>query len=162
MGSVTALDVLDRLADLGCAVRVEGEKLKVRGPNLPEVAGLVSELRARRIDALAILRETEHNPPSIEEVKDTLPPGVRLVSYRPKQAPFAVAPVSVVTNAGKFFRAYLRDLNTRLENPEGYHCPPLADILAKLADAGLELEVEKPGAFVNAHGLLVTDDDLPF
>lgn len=159
---MTAFDVLDRLADLGCAVRVEGEKLKVRGPNLPEVAGLVSELRARRNDALAILREAESNPPSLEEVKAVLPEGVRLVSYQPKQPPFDVAPVSVVTNAGKFYRAYLRDLKARIEKPEGYHCPLLADILSKLSDAGLELQVEKPGAFVNPHGLLVSDDDLPF
>lgn len=162
MGSMKAFDVIDRLAELGCAVRVEGEKLKVRGPNLPEVAGLVSELRARRDDALAILREAESNPPSLSEIQAALPVGVKLVSYRPKQAPFAVATVSVVTNAGKFFCAYLRDLKGRLEKPEGYHCPPLADILGKLADAGLELKLEKPGAFVNAHGLEVSDEDVAF
>lgn len=141
---MTAFDVIDRLAALGCAVRVEGEKLKVRGPNLPQVGELVSELRARRDDALAILREAESNPPSLQEVKATLPAGVRLVFYQPKQAPFAVAPVSVVTNAGKFFRAYLRDLKARLEKPEGYHWPPLTDILSKLSDAGLELRIETP------------------
>lgn len=143
MGSMTALDVLDRLTELGCAVRVDGKKLKVRGPNLPEVAGLVSELRARREDALAILREAESTPPSLEEIEAVLPEGVKLVSYRPKQVPFDVAPVSVVTNAGKFYRAYLRDLKLRLEKPEGYHCPSLADIIGKLADAGLELSIER-------------------
>jgi len=141
---MTAFDVIDRLTELGCAVRVEGEKLKVRGPNLPEVPGLVSELRARRDDALAILRESESNPPSLAEVMAALPPGVKLVSYSPKQSPFAVAPVSIVTNAGKFFRAHFRDLKFRLEQPEAYHCPPLTDIVSKLADAGLELRVEKP------------------
>jgi hypothetical protein len=49
-----------------------------------------------------------------------------------------------VTNAGKFFRAYLRDLNSRLEHPDGYVVPPLAEILSKLADAGLELRLERP------------------
>ncbi len=142
MGSMTAFDVLDRLAELGCAVRVEGEKLKVRGPNVPEVPPLVSELRARREEAISILREQQGKPPTPEEVKATLPPGVRMVSYQPKEAPFAVAPVSIVTDAGRFFRAYLRDLNARLEKPEGYTAPPLADILAKLADAGLELRIE--------------------
>jgi hypothetical protein len=40
-------------------------------------------------------------------------------------------------------------------------CPPLADILSKLADAGLELTVDGP-AVTNAHGVIVTDDDIPF
>jgi hypothetical protein len=145
MGSLSAIDVIDRLTTLGCAVRVEGEKLKVRGPNLPEVAELVSELRARRDDALSILRDREGQPPSLEEIQSVLPSGVTLVSYKAKHAPFAVAPVSIVTNAGKFFRAYLRDLNWRLEHPDGYAAPPLADILSKLSDAGLELKVDGPG-----------------
>jgi len=159
---MSAIEVLDRLAALGCAVRVEGERLKVRGPDLPEVAELVSELRARRDDALAILREAESQPPPLDEIKAALPPGVRLVSYHPKQAPFVIAPISIVTNAGKFFWSYLKDLHLRIEQQDGYAAPPLADILTKLADAGLELKVEKPGAFVNAHGLEVSDDDLPF
>jgi hypothetical protein len=67
MGGVTAFEVIDRLTELDCAVRVEDapgwwgnhgsccrEKLKVRGPNVPEVAELVSALRARRDNALAI------------------------------------------------------------------------------------------------------------
>ena len=162
MGSISAIDVLDRLAAFGCAVRIEGEKLKVRGPNLPEVAALVSELHARRDDAITILRDTGGRPPSIEEIQAALPSGVTLGSYRPRQAPFAVAPVSVVTNAGLFFRAYLRDLRWRFEHPEGYAAPPLTDILSKLADAGLELKIGVPGAFINAHGLEVSDDDLPF
>jgi hypothetical protein len=52
-----------------------------------------------------------------------------------------VAPISVVTNAGNFYRAYLRDLRWRVEHPDGRAAPPLPTILAKLADAGLELEL---------------------
>jgi hypothetical protein len=162
MGSVSAIDVLDRLAAIGCAVRIEGEKLKVRGPNLPEVAALVSELHARRDDAITILRDTGNRPPSVEEIQAALPSGVTLVSYQPRQAPFDVAPVSVVTNAGRFFRAYLRDLKWRLDHPDGYAAPPLTDILSKLADAGLELKIGRPGTSVNMHGVEVSDDDSSF
>lgn len=143
MGSVSAGDIIDRLAAFGCMVRTEGEKLKVRGPNLPEVAELVSELHARRDEAIALLRAHESTPPSLQEVRTMLPTGVRLVSYNPKKAPFAVAPASVVTNAGKFYRAYLADLARRLAKPAGYHCPPLTDILSKLADAGLEIKLRE-------------------
>ena len=43
MGSMSATEVLDRLSSFGCQVRVEGDKLKVRGPDRPEVEELVSE-----------------------------------------------------------------------------------------------------------------------
>ena len=142
MGSLSAIDVLDRLSSFGCQVPLEGDKLKLRGPDRPEVEVLVSELRREREAAIAFLRDRESKPLSLEEVKAVFPPGVRLVNYEPKQPPFAVAPVSIVTNAGKFYRAYLKDLALRLAKPKGYHCPPLADILSKLADAGLELEIE--------------------
>ena len=76
MGSVSVIGVLDRLAAFGCQVRLEGEKLRVRGPNLPEVAQLVSQLRARHDDAVQMLRDAGSQPPSLEEVKAALPPGV--------------------------------------------------------------------------------------
>lgn len=137
------LSVVDRLAALGCSVRLDGEKLKVRGPNKPEVRELVSELRRDRDAVMSLLRDRQSKAPTLEEVKSALPPCVRLVSYKPKEAPFAVAPVSVVTNAGKFFRTYLRDLAWRLGHPEGHAAPPLPDILSKLADAGLQVEIAR-------------------
>ena len=88
-------------------MNASGRKLKVRGPDRPEVEVLVSELRREREAAIAFLRDRESKPLSLEEVKAVFPPGVRLVNYEPKQPPFAVAPVSIVTNAGKFYRAYL-------------------------------------------------------
>ena len=137
---MSATEVLDRLSSFGCHVRLEGDKLKVRGPDRPEVEELVSELRRERDAAIAFLREQESKSPSLEEVQSYLPRGIRVARYEPKQVPFAVAPVSIVTNAGKFYRRYLADLRERLGHLEGYSCPPLGDILAKLADAGLEIE----------------------
>jgi hypothetical protein len=139
MGGLSAVDVLDRLAALGCAVRVEGERLKVRGPDLPEVAALIPELSAHREEAMLLIRELRSAPPTLGEIEALLPESVRVLRYEPKPAPFAVAPVSVVTNAGKFFQAYLKDLAWRMEHPEDHAAPSLADILAKLADAGLDL-----------------------
>jgi len=134
---------VDRIRELGGELFLVGDRLKYRIPaGNPEARQLIAEIRRDREAVIAMLRDIESKPPSLEEVKAGLPAGVRLVSYQPREVPFAVAPVSVVTNAGKFYRAYLADLSRRLAKPEGYHCPPLADILAKLADAGLELRVE--------------------
>lgn len=140
--SLTASPI-DRLRELGGELFLQGQTIRYRIPaDSQEARQIISELRQNRDALAALLRDTESKPPSIEEVESALPTGVKLISYRPKQAPFTVAPVSVVTNAGKFFRAYMRDLCWRLEHPDGYAAPPLADILSKLADGGLELKIE--------------------
>jgi hypothetical protein len=141
------LSPVDRIRELGGELFLAGERLKYRIPTgNPEARQLLCEIRSNREAVIAMLRDTESKPPSREELRASLPPGVMLVSYRPKQSPFTVCPVSLVTNAGLFYRAYLRDLAVRLEKPKSHACPPLADILAKLADAGLELRVEIPTA----------------
>jgi hypothetical protein len=69
---------------------------------------------------------------------------VKLVRYLPKDPPVAVAPVSIVTNVEKFIEAYLRDLSHRLKHPGTHACAPVSEILAKLAEVGLELEILSP------------------
>jgi len=135
MGSVSAFEVLDRLAQLGCAVRLEGERLKVRGPDVPEVPPLVSELRARRAEAVAILREQQSKPPTLEEVKAALPAGVRLVSWNLKDPPAAIETCAVVTDPALFARSTLEQLRVALENPKrwvGWSVPQLIDRLAQV------------------------------
>ena len=101
---------VDRIRELGGELFLVGDRLKYRIPagNL-EARQLIAEIRRDREAVIAMLRDIESKPPSVEEVRAALPPGVKLVSYNPKQSPFAVAPVSVVTNAGKFYRAYLAE-----------------------------------------------------
>jgi hypothetical protein len=159
----TTASPIDRLRELGGELFLSGDVIRYRIPAAsPEAHKLLAEIRKDREAVLAMLQDQEGYPPTLEEIQSALPSGVTLVSYQPKQTPFDVAPVNVVTNAGKFFRAYLKDLNRRLEHPNGHASPPLADILSKLADAGLELKIAKPGAFMNVLGLEVSDDDIPF
>lgn len=135
---------IDRLRELGGELFLHGDTIRYRIPaDRPEARELLAEIRKDRETFIALLRDGEKRPPSLQEVQAMLPAAVRLVSYHPMQPPFAVAPVSVVTDAGKFFDAYLRDLRWRVEHPHSYAAPPLADILAKLADAGLELTLER-------------------
>jgi hypothetical protein len=136
----TLASPIDRLRELGGSLWLDGEKVRYRVPfGNAEARQVVSDLRRDREAIAAMLRDQESKAPSLAEVTSMLPPGVRLVTYGPKEVPFAVAPVSEVSDAGKFYRAYLTDLRWRVENPSGRAAPPLADILGKLADAGLEL-----------------------
>ncbi len=145
MEILTVGEVIDRVAEVGGRLRMEGERvlLTLPGNCPPDTEAIIREtVRANRNAVAAILHDMASAAPRLEEIKAALPAGVRLVSYQPKEAPCVVAPVSVVTDMGKFFRAYLRDLAWRVEHPDGRAAPPLADILSKLGDAGLELAVD--------------------
>ena len=138
-------EVIDRVAEVGGSLRLEGKHVALSLPRdcPPETeSAIVETVRANRDAVSAMLGDLGSKAPTVEEVRASLPPSVKLVRYEPKQAPFAVVPVSLVNNAGKFYRCYLAALSRRLAKPEGYPCPPLADILSKLADAGLELTVD--------------------
>lgn len=136
----TLASPIDRLRELGGSLWLDGDSVRYRFPaRNVEARELVADLRRDREAIAVMLRDEQSKAPSLAEVASMLPPGVRLVSYHPKRAPFAVAPVSEVSDAGKFYRAYLTDLRWRIENPSGRAAPPLPDILSKLADAGLEL-----------------------
>jgi hypothetical protein len=139
-----ATSPIDRIRELGGELFLSGDRLKYRIPaDDPEARHLLTEIRQNREAVIEMLRDAESRPPSLKEVQAMLPAGLRLLRYEPKPVPFAVAPVSVVTNGGRFFRRYLKDLAWRVAHPDGYAAPQLADILAKLADAGLELITER-------------------
>ena len=145
MEILTVGEVIERVVEVGGSLQLEGKHVALTLPRNcpPETeSAIVETVRANREVVSAMLHDIGSKAPSLEEVKASLPPGVKLVSYEPKQAPFAVAPISIVTDAGKFFRAYLKDLAWQLEHPDGYAAPPLVDILSKLGDAGLELALD--------------------
>jgi hypothetical protein len=129
MEILTVGEVMERVVKVGGSLKLEGKRVALTLPQdcPPDTeAAIVETIRANRDAVSAILGDTASEAPSVPEVRASLPPGVKLVRYEPKQAPFAVAPVSVVTNSGKFYRSYLADLSRRLARPECHHCPPLA------------------------------------
>jgi hypothetical protein len=97
---------------------------------------------ARRLVALGDKMECVPGTPAPMKCPP-LPAGVQLVRYTPKAPPVAIAPVSIVTDVDKFIQAYITDLSHRLEHPETHGCAPLPEILARLAEVGLELILER-------------------
>jgi hypothetical protein len=146
MGSLSVIGgALDRIVQAGGSIALAGGKIKLWLPeDCQDASEIVETIRGDREIVIAMLQDLERRAPSLDEVRAMLPPGVRVLRYEPKAVPFAVAPVSVVTTAGKFYRAYLRNLRWRVEHPRGCAAPPLAEILSKLADAGLELRLDRP------------------
>jgi hypothetical protein len=139
---------IDRLRELGGEVYLDGDRLRYRIPaGQPEAHQLLDELRQDRDAIKEMLRNLESQPPSLDEVTAMLPPGVRVLRYEPRAVPFELSISSVVTDAGTFFRQYLQDLAWRVRRAGGYAAPPLPDILAKLAEAGLTLTIDRDRHF---------------
>jgi hypothetical protein len=120
---------IEYVTEFGGSLRLEGGQVKLRLPaNCPAESVIVETFRTHRDAVAALLADQESRPPSLEEVQRMLPTSIGVLRYEPKAVPFAVAPVSVITNAGKFFRAYLKDLAWRHTHPDSYAAPPLAEI----------------------------------
>lgn len=95
-------ELLQHAELLGVRFWFEGEKLKVGLPDDPEAQAAVDELRAHRDDVLRLLQEREAIPP--------MPPGVRLVEWKPKSAPVMITRWAVVADVPGFVRCTLRQL----------------------------------------------------
>lgn len=130
--------------------------------------------------------ETPNQPESRGEKLDgcpfSLPKGVSVVRYEEKAAPVAITVCSVVNDLPKFIRHALDELGARLHSPIQIKAgDSVFLLLSKLADCGLELRLEwapegqiihdsleseptKPSepTELNAHGVDITDEDLPF
>jgi len=144
MTSGTAL--LDQFESLGGRVTLaEGERLRCEFPKgMAEARTLLEAIRQHKAELLEILRERQAALGSAAPPEcPPLPPGAQLVRYAPKTPPIAVQPCSIVTDVDKFIGAYLRDLAWRLAHPNTYACASLPEILAKLAEVGVELEIEQ-------------------
>src|ERR1039458_2936646 len=92
-------EVIDRVAEVGGSLRLEGKHVALTLPqNCPPdtEAAIVETVRANRDAVSAMLSGMGSKAPTLEEVRARLPPDIKLVSYDPKQAPFAVALVSLV------------------------------------------------------------------
>ncbi len=74
-----------------------------------------------------------------------LPKGVKLVRYQPKEPPVFVAPISIVADMNKFLHVYLEELDARLNHTLQVRAgASVFEIVAKLADVGVELAIEVP------------------
>ncbi len=161
---MTVLELMDRLAGIGARVTAEGNDVAICFPeeHRRAVEGLGPEIRRLKPELLKELSDADSDTlfDGLESRLDgerdqvrgvrapaecpPLPAGVKLVRYCPKDPPVAIAPISIVTDVDKFIRSYLRDLRFRLEHPGAYACAPLEEILAKLAEVGVELALDAP------------------
>jgi hypothetical protein len=137
------LETVHEFESRGGEFVLDGERVHVKyPPDLLDVfAPILATLRANRQQVEMLIRE-RHGVPAPPE-PPALPRGVRLIRYAPKEPPVAVAPVSIVTNVDKFIRHHLAELDARLNHSIQIRGGgSVFEILAKLAEVGLELRLE--------------------
>jgi hypothetical protein len=89
---MTVPELLSNVEAAGGALALAGDRIRCRLP--ANAAPLVGELRAHRDEVLRILRE--------RETISAMPPGVRLVYWRPKKPPVVLERWSVVNDVHAF------------------------------------------------------------
>ena len=137
------VEVLAEVEAAGVAVRLDGEKVRIRYQEelqRKQLAQLIAFLRAHRREVADLLRARATIP--------AMPPGVRLLDWNLKQPPVAIDTCSVVTDPALFVRTTLEQLRVALAKPErwvGWTVVQLIDRLRQVGvDVGLERNTQNP------------------
>ena len=141
--STDILDAIEEFESKGGALVCEGESISVTYPpdRKHELEPILATLRATRQRVAGLVRELRQGVAAAPQCPP-LPAGVKLVRYEPKKAPVAVAPVTIVIDVRKFIETHLAELDARLHHPVQIRAGgSVQEILAKLAEVGLELEL---------------------
>jgi hypothetical protein len=132
--------ILDEVEAVGVALRLEGQKVRIRFPEPRQrerLAAQVAFLRAHRQEVAEFLRLRQSIP--------AMPQGVQLLRWNLEQPPVAIESCGVVTDPTLFARTTLEQLRTKLFEPErwvGWSIPQLID---RLAQVGVVVALESTG-----------------
>lgn len=140
-------DVLDEVEAVGIALRLEGERVRIRFPEpqqREQLALQVAFLRAHRQEVAQFLRLRLSIP--------LMPPGVRLVRWNLKQPPVAIETCSVVTDPVLFTRTTLEQLRTALAQPNRWVGWSTAQLIDRLAQVGVIVVIEPPTEECDSNG----------
>jgi hypothetical protein len=132
---MTPIEMLDAVEKAGGSLVLNAGQIKYL---LPKAAvWLVPKLRQRREEIIALLEGKPALP--------TMPPGVRLVRWHPKQPPLVLEQYSVVIDVEKFISSTLAQLRARLEGKDfAAGNWTLRELIERLEQAGVEVAVDRP------------------
>jgi hypothetical protein len=139
-------DVVAEADAMGVELRLEDGKVKASFPAHKEceMAPLLEQLRANRDELVEVLRE--------RDIPD-LPPGVKLISWKPKQPPVMLNRYSVVTDCALFAKATLRQLAAALAGKEWLAGNwSIAELVNRLREVGVVVEVQHTDSEIRKDG----------
>jgi hypothetical protein len=146
---MTAEELIETVEQAGGRFELSGDKVRYQMPSA--TAHLVEVLRLQREEVRAILRQRHQEtqrPPSIPQALPdglTLPDGVRVVSWQPKEPPVTITHCAVVTDIPRFIKATLRQLQHLLAGDTPFLAGNWStrDLIERLEQVGLKLEVKR-------------------
>jgi hypothetical protein len=143
---MTAIEVLRAVEKAGGSLALNRGRIKYSIPR--PATWLVSELRQQRGEIVALLQQ--------RTASLSMPPGVRLVRWAPKEPPVLLHQCSVVIDVEKFISATLAQLWARLEGKDFLAGNwPQRELIERLEQVGVEVEVN------DDHACHRTFDDSP-
>jgi hypothetical protein len=129
-------EIVSRLEESGGRLVLDGDRIRYSVPSEDaDARALLAELRKHRENVRAFLRARAAIP--------AMWPGVRLVAWELKEPPVAIEYHAVVTDPGKFARATLEELRERLTNPKRRYGWPIPQLIDRLAQVGVRIEIAK-------------------
>lgn len=140
----TAENVIACIEGAGGMLVLNGDRIRCRVPE--DVAHLVEDLRVHKDEILAVLKKREEIP--------AMPPGVRLVHWRPKPAPVILTHYAVVTDVTRFISMTLLELNAALSAKQWLAGHRTArELVDRLEQCGVLVEIseEKPQRPIEGH-----------
>jgi len=130
---MTPIEVLHAVEKAGGSVALLGGQIRYIPPKPSE--WLIPELRQQRAEMIALLQG--------RAALSSMPPGVRLVRWDPKQPPILLERCSVVIDVEKFISATLAQIRARLEGRDfAAGNWPLRELVERLEQVGVEVEVD--------------------
>src|SRR5438477_5448915 len=109
---MTVSDVVSQIEANGAALRLDGDRVRIRFPGPRQRDGL-----AEQVAFLRLHKKEVANFLRLRSAPATLPPGVRLLSWNLKNPPVAIETCSVVTSPALFALTTLEQLREAMANP---------------------------------------------
>ena len=130
---MNAPEILEAVQSVGGSLRLSGERIQYALPD--SAMWLVTELQQHREALIELLKEGDAPP--------TMPPGVRLLKWGPRNPPIAIVRMGIVSDVPKFIASTLLQLRARLEreDPLGGNWS-LRDLVDRLEQVGVAIEIE--------------------
>ena len=133
-------EIIGQIESAGGILTLDGELISYEVP--ARLKPLLAELRQRKADVVRILRQRRGIVKAV--ASPSLPRGVRLVRYEPKDPPIVLDVATVIVDVDLFIRRELAELDARLLSPiqirGGWG---VFTILERLSQAGMELELDR-------------------
>jgi hypothetical protein len=144
---MTAEELIETVEQAGGKLELNGDRVRYAMP--PRAAHLVEVLRLQREEVRAILRQRHQQsqrPRSIPQALPdglTLPDGVRVASWQPKEPPVAITRCSVVTDIPRFIEATLRQLQHAVSGDTPFLAGNWSarELIERLEQVGVKLEL---------------------